>query len=157
MNRNWLGFTLIAFVLASLTGCAFESPQEPDEKWALIRTIDPTAQSIDHHYASVAEMVEKDIEKYEAIYDVMVIKGDKEILVAYKVKHFERYHMKKIEKDLEKMLEDHYPDENFTLSSDYKIFLEAVKLKNKMKDPSFSEEQAEKKFHEILKLQKELT
>ncbi|WP_243298845.1 sporulation protein [Bacillus litorisediminis] len=148
---------MLSLTIVSITGCAFEAPKEPDEQWSLVRTIDPAPQSIDYHSRSMAEKIEHDIEKLEDIYDVMVIKGKDETLVAYKVKHLERFHMKTIEKDLEKMLEDRYPDENFTLSSDYKIFLEAVKLKNKMKDPSFTEEQAEKEFQELLSLQKELT
>ena len=147
---------LFLFVV-TFTGCTFETPKEPDEQWSLVKVIDPEPQSVDFHKRSMAEQIEHDIEKLEDIYDVMVIKGKDETLVAYKVKHLERFHMKTIEKDLEKMLEERYPDENFTLSSDYKIFLEAIKLKNKMKDPSFTEEQAEKKFQELLTLQKELT
>lgn len=157
MFKTLISFLLVVGMMGIAAGCGMETPQNSDERWALIRTIDPTPQSVDYHSVAMAEKVEKDIEKFEEIYDVMVIKGKEETLVAYKVKHLERYHMKKIEKDLDKMLEKNYPGENFVLSSDYKIFLEAVKLKNKMKDPSFSEDKAEEKFQEILSLQKELT
>ncbi|MET3698324.1 hypothetical protein SAMN05877753_108179 [Bacillus oleivorans] len=156
MQRTLL-FGMLSFIIVTLLGCTFEAPKEPDEQWSLVKVIDPPPQSIDYHSRSMAEKIEHDIEKLEDIYDVMVIKGKDETLVVYKVKHLERFHMKKIEKDLEKMLEERYPDENFSLSSDYKIFLEAVKLKNKMKDPSFTEDQAEKKFQELLTLQKEKT
>ena len=37
--------------------------------------------------------------------------------------------MKKIEKKMDRYLEDKYPEEDFILSSDYKIFLETIRLK----------------------------
>jgi hypothetical protein len=65
--------------------------------------------------------------------------------------------MKRIEKKMTKMLEEKYPEENFTVSSDYKIFIEAVELQEKMKDPDFSDKKAKKKLDKIIKLQKEMT
>jgi hypothetical protein len=64
--------------------------------------------------------------------------------------------MKKIEKDLNKLLEKKYPEENFTTSSDYKIFLETVRLDERMKSPEFTHQKAEKRFNEIVKMTKEL-
>ncbi len=65
--------------------------------------------------------------------------------------------MKKIEKEVTEMLEKKYPDENFVVSSDYKIFLEAFRLGEKMKEPNFSNEEAQKRLDEIIELKKELT
>ena len=69
--------------------------------------------------------IKKDVEHLDYIYDVAVIKGENEDLVVYKVKHFQRFQMKKIEKEVNEILEKRYPEENFIVSSDYKIFLEA--------------------------------
>ena len=65
--------------------------------------------------------------------------------------------MKKIEKEVNEILEKRYPDENFIVSSDYKIFLEAYRLGKKMEDPNFSKKDAQKRLEEIIKLKKELT
>jgi hypothetical protein len=65
--------------------------------------------------------------------------------------------MKKIEKKMTKMLEEKYPDENFIVSSDYKIFIEAVELQEKMKDPNFTDKKAKKKLDKIIKLKNEMT
>ena len=72
--------------------------------------------------------IEKEVSSFDELYDVAVVKGKKDTLVVYKVKHMHRFKMKKIEKDLTKRLEKNYPKENITVSSDYKIFLEAVRL-----------------------------
>ena len=37
--------------------------------------------------------------------------------------------MKKIEKEVNEILEKKYPEENFVVSSDYKIFLEAYRIR----------------------------
>ena len=104
-----------------------------------------------------AEDIKKDVEHLDYIYDVAVIKGENEDLVVYKVKHFQRFQMKKIEKEVNGTLEKRYPDENFVVSSDYKIFLEAYRLGEKMEDPNFSKKDAQKRLDEIIKLKKELT
>ena len=49
------------------------------------------------------------------------------------------------------------PDEDFIVSSDYKIFLEAVKLGEKMKDISYPEEKGKEELERIIQLKKELT
>lgn len=60
--------------------------------------------------------------------------------------------MKKIEKEVSKKLEKKYPKENFTVSSDYKIFLETVRLDERMKSAKFSHREAEKRFKEIVNM-----
>src|SRR6476620_10500665 len=104
-----------------------------------------------------AEEIRKDVEHLDYIYDVAVIKGENEDLVVYKVKHFQRFRMKKIEKEVNEILEKKYPEENFVVSSDYKIFLEAYRLAQKMEDPNFSKKDAQKRLEEIIKLKKALT
>lgn len=152
---------LILFIVMGtvfLGGCNNDGPKESGI--SLIKTTNPTPVTIGKDTKKDKELVrsvEKDIEDFDELYDVAVIKGKEDILVAYKVKHMQRFHMKKIEKDINKRLEDKYPDENFIVSSDYKIFLEAVELEENMKDSNYSQKEAEKKLQEIIKLKKELT
>ncbi|MGM9923939.1 MAG: YhcN/YlaJ family sporulation lipoprotein [Bacillus sp. (in: firmicutes)] len=104
-----------------------------------------------------AEELQKYVLSFPEIYDAAIIVGKKRVLVAYKVKHLKRFKMKKIEKDLKKKLEKKYKDHDFTVSSDYKIFLEAVELNEDLKDKDHSREKARKEFKKIIKLQKEMT
>jgi hypothetical protein len=142
-----------------LTGCNTGKTTEESRK-SMIQAVDPEPVAIQDKKGKnqdIAEDIKKEIQKLPHLYDVAVIKGEKEILVAYKVKHMQRFHMKKIEKEINEKLEKKYPKENFIVSSDYKIFIEVLELKEKMKDPNFSKEKAEKRLQKIVKFQEELT
>lgn len=148
-----------AIISILLVGCTNYSEQ--DTKVALIKTIDESPSIFDEDEQEedmeTLEKVKKEILAEEPVYDVAVVKGEKQIVAAYKVKHMHRFRMKQIEKDINKMLEKKFPKEDFIISSDYKIFLEVIELINDEKDPKYSEEKANKKLQKIIKLQKELT
>ncbi|MDE3838245.1 sporulation protein [Bacillus methanolicus] len=149
---------MIAIVCLFATGCKGEEV-EKESSLALIKTTNPSPQIIGSNQKDqdLVEKVKKDVMSYKEIYDVAVVKGKEDILVVYKVKHLQRFRMKKIEKNINKLLEKKYPDEKFTVSSDYKIFLEAVQLKEKMKDPDYPEKDAEDRLKRIISLKNELT
>ncbi|WP_394235374.1 YhcN/YlaJ family sporulation lipoprotein [Niallia oryzisoli] len=142
-----------------VTGCNIPQNQTSKDYMVLLKATNPTPRTVasDSKGEELITDIEKNIEAHKDLYDVAVIKGKKHILVVYKVKHLQRFHMKKIEKEVNEKLEKEYPDENFIVSSDYKIFLEAVRLEEKMKDTNFSEEKADQEFERIIKLKKELT
>lgn len=148
--------TLLGTVVA---GCSF-GKTSPDSRASMIQSINPdpgATNDLDEKDLKLAKKVKKDIAAFDEIYDVAVIAGKKEILVAYKVKHLKRFGMKRIEKEINKKLEKNYPDEDFIVSSDYKIFIEAVELRERMKDPSFPDKKAEEQLQQIISLKKELT
>lgn len=145
-------FCLLAIL--ALAGCADQEEKE-DSRLALMKTTNPSPVQLQEKGAKVSK-IKKEVEDIEEIYDVAVVKGDHQILVAYKVKHLDRFRMKKIEKKLKKRLEKKYKDENFIVSSDYKIFLEAVRLREKIDAGKMSQKQAGKRLKEILSLKKEM-
>lgn len=148
-------YVLLGF-LAIMAGCNAHNSGEKDEQLALIKKTDPDPVTLVSHNKEekpVSEL-EKQVESFDEIYDVATIKGEKETLIVYKVKHMQRFRMKEIEKELNSFLEKRYPNENFIVSSDYKIFLEAVKLSNKMKDPNYSKKKANEELKKIIKLKK---
>jgi Sporulation lipoprotein YhcN/YlaJ (Spore_YhcN_YlaJ) len=126
---------------------------EKDSQLALMKTTNPNPIVTEKNNGQdKVEEIEKKVSNFDEIYDVAVVKGKEATLVVYKVKHMQRFNMKKVEKDLNKTLEENYPKENFTVSSDYKIFLEAVRLIERNKNGNYSEKQAEKRLNEILKM-----
>ena len=150
-------FCMAAFIFVGLLGCSQNDSNESE--LALIKTTNPSPVVIENNTENKLDLVEsikKDIESIKELYDVAIVKGEEDTLVAYKVKHLQRFHMKKIEKKMNDMLEKKYPDENFTVSSDYKIFLEAVKLNEKMEDPDYPKKKANKRLKEIIKLKNEM-
>ncbi len=146
-------------VIAIMAGCNAQNAEEKNPSLALIKKTDPKPVTLVSHNKkekSVSDLEER-VESFDEIYDVAVIRGEKDTLIVYKVKHMQRFRMKDIEKKLNAMLEKRYPDENFVVSSDYKIFLEATKLGKKMDDPNFSKKKANEELNKIIKLKEELT
>ncbi|MEH7746620.1 sporulation protein [Neobacillus drentensis] len=150
--QRWV---LLACLLL-LSSCD-QNQQVTDSQLTLMKTTNPSPivtqknKSKDH-----VKDIEQDVSSFPELYDVAVVEGKKDTLVVYKVKHLYRFKMKKIEKDINKMLEQKYPAENFTISSDYKIFLETVRLDEKMKSSNYKGKKAENRFNEIVKMTKDL-
>ncbi|MFB9987365.1 sporulation protein [Bacillus benzoevorans] len=148
--------------LAIMAGCNANNAnnaEKKDEQLALIKRTDPDPVTLVSHNKEEEPIsdLDKTVESFNEIYDVAAIRGKNETLIVYKVKHMHRFRMKEIEKEINSKLEKRYPDENFVVSSDYKIFLEAVKLGNKMKDPNYSKKKANDELDKIIKLKEKLT
>jgi hypothetical protein len=143
--------------LLVFSGCNHSDSQENDDL-ALLKTTNPSPADINSKGSKDhVRQIKKDIASFPEIYDVAVLKGEKETLVAYKVKHMQRFKMKSIEKRMNKLLEKKYPDESFIVSSDYKIFIEAVQLREDMKKSNYPVKKAEERFEAITSLKEELT
>ena len=157
MKKVWISFMMIFLLVA---GCANKEGGNVDDT-ALIKRTDPEPMDIieglDEDGKEIITDVKKTVAKHEALYDVVVVKNAKTILVAYKVKHLQRFHMKRIEKEVNKQLNEKYKDYDFVVSSDYKIFLELVRLNEMLKAKDVPEKKAIKKYNEIISLHKELT
>ncbi len=149
IRRLWIVASMLV-----LTACS-QNDEVKNSQLALMKTTNPGPVVTDNQGHSLVEDIKKDVGSLPELYDVAVVKGKKNILVAYKVRHLQRFRMKKIEKKVTKMLEKEYPKETFTVSSDYKIFLEAIRLDEKIKSGKFSEKQAGKRLQEIIKMTSE--
>lgn len=157
MNHIKLMILTSLLLSIALSGCN-QSEAEEDSKLSLIKTTNPSpVQLTNEKEGNLARDIKKDVMKADEIYDVAVVTGKKDTLVVYKVKHLKRFQMKQIEKKITKQLEKKYPDEKFTVSSDYKIFMEALELKERAEDPNYSPEKSEKELQKIIKLKEELT
>jgi PBP1b-binding outer membrane lipoprotein LpoB len=154
--KNYLLAGIISLLM--IAGCSNKEDGE-ESKIALLKTTDPEpVELVDHpETESFGHAIKKELAEKKELYDVAVIQSKEQTLVVYKVKHLQRFKMKKIEKDMEKLLEDKHPGEDFILSSDYKIFLETVRLKEKIQQKTISKKDAEKEFKDIIQLQKEKT
>ncbi|WP_260284019.1 YhcN/YlaJ family sporulation lipoprotein [Peribacillus aracenensis] len=160
-GRYFKGSLLVFLVvLYVLTGCSNHNDGKT-ENLAMIKRTNPEPMDIINGMDGKDEKgliskVKETVANEDSIYDVIVVKNEKKIIVAYKVKHLQRFHMKKIEKTVTKNLEEKFPENDFIVSSDYKIFLESVRLNELLKEKDVPEKKARKKFKEIEELQKEL-
>jgi Sporulation lipoprotein YhcN/YlaJ (Spore_YhcN_YlaJ) len=106
---------------------------------------------------SPSKKAEEKVKKMEEVTEVVAVNTDKELLVAFKIKHLQRFRLKKIESKVDKQLKKAFPDHKLTVSSDLKIFIETSKLKDKMKREKLSKKEVSKKIEKITKLSKEQT
>lgn len=152
-------FLISVMVLFFTTGCTDNKGGEK-ENMALIQRTNPPAldvRSTTYQKDGLPEKVKKEVAGLDGIYDVVVVQNGKKVLVAYKVNHMRRFQMKKIEKNVNEHLNKKFNGKEFIVSSDYKIFLEAVRLNEMLMDQDVPEKKAKKKFKEIESLEKELT
>lgn len=148
---------LTVICLFLLTACSHDQGSK-NSQLALLKTTNPKPLVTDQEKSDHrVQDIKKNIQSHSQIYDVAVIKGKKATLVVYKVKHLHRFRMKQIEKNLKELLESKYPKEKFVVSSDYKIFLEAVRLNERMKEKKISEQEAEKTFNKIIDMTEAMT
>lgn len=153
-------FFIITILLVTVTiGCR-QNDDNNESQLSLIKTTNPSPivvekRAIDQQ--SEALQIKKIVRSSPEIYDVAVVKSDNRVLVAYKVKHLQRFRMKKIEKQLKEQLKQYFPKGKFIVSSDYKIFLEAIRLNEKIENNDYKEKQVRKQFNYIVKLTKEQT
>lgn len=157
-NKKHAFLMLIFSICVLLSGCETDTP---NSRWSMLKKVDPEPVVIytesEAGQKKLVQGIKEETNTISSIYDVAVVKGKKDTLVAYKVKQMARFKMKSIEKELTEKLESKYPEEKFTVSSDFKIFLETMRLRDKIQDPEFSEEKADKRLKEIIKLNNELT
>jgi len=151
---------LVLFIISLnilLFGCSTAN-DTPETRSSLVRTSNPNPIAVNNKDEQLVEEIKKTALSNDGIYDVAVIKGEaKDCLVAIKVHHLKRFRLKKIEKQLMKELQKQFKDLSFTVSSDFKIFLEAVRLNEKMEKENLSKEKKEKRLQEIIKLSQEKT
>ena len=157
-KQTMLYIYLFLSIVAILVGCNSKLNDEKQAQLSLINQTNPTPINLTSQSTqeSFSKNIKEDVQSIDSIYDVAIIKGKEKTLVAYKVKHLQRFHMKAIEKKVNDKLEEKYPDEDFTVSSDYKIFLEAVRLGEKLKDPKYPKKKAKKELNRIIELSKKL-
>lgn len=149
-------------VILSLLGCTRADYSGKETKLALIKPIEPkpavfVKNKDETKDIKLLKKVREEIISMGPVYDVAIVKGGEDTVIAYKVKHMHRFKMKQIEKEINKKLEKKFPKEDFTVSSDYKIFLEVVELINDQKNPNYSDKDGKKKLQEIIELKQELT
>lgn len=138
MSRKW---TLLFISLLLLNGCS--NNDNPEVK-------------IFQQNGEEAK-IEQEIKTLDAVTNTIVYKQNDKLLVAFKVKQFEKFFLKKHEQEIKEMLRRKYPKYKTIVSSDLKIYLEAEKLKEKRSKNKTDKNEMKKQFNEIINLSKEQT
>ncbi len=147
-------FLLLLTVIGLGSGCNRNQNQSGEDHEDLnisqVHTSNPINQS-------VANQAKKKVIKEEDISNVKAVNTDKELLIAIKVENFERFRLKKIEKNVKSDLEKDYPDHKVLVSTDSKMYLELDQLEQKIQKGNTKRKELEKDFIKIKSLMKEKT
>ncbi|MCM3126085.1 MULTISPECIES: YhcN/YlaJ family sporulation lipoprotein [unclassified Mesobacillus] len=147
-------FLSFLVVIGIGTGCHNNQNQLDENHKDLNISQVHTNKPIDQSIANNAK--EKIIIK-EEISDVKAVNTDKELFTAIKVDNFNRFRLKKIEKEVKSVIEKMYPNLKVIVSSDKKMFWELEKLEQKLQKDNANMKDLKKDFNNIKKLMKEQT
>lgn len=135
---------LILMVIGVCTACNGNNDQDTNDSQVSM----PISQT-------VANKASENVRMEEEVSDVMAVNTDKDILVAIKVKQFDRFQLKKIEKNIKSDLEKRYPNYSILVSADQKMHFELAKLDEKLQKNTLSMKNLKKDTKKIKSLMKE--
>lgn len=99
------------------------------------------------------EELETSLKQEDYIEKATVIQNDNKMLVAVQIKPWDKWKKQKLEKKLQKKYEKLYPEKEVFVSTDFKIFYEA----NKIKKEKLEGEKISEIIDQLKKLAKEQT
>jgi hypothetical protein len=152
--NQFIIFLLLLTVVGLGSGCNRNQNQSGEGHEDLSISQVHTSKPIDQ---SVANQAKKKVITEEDISDVKAVNTDKELLIAIKVENFDRFRLKKIEKNVKSDLEKDYPDHKILVSTDSKMYLELDQLEQKIQKDNTNRKELEKDFNKIKSLMKEKT
>jgi tetraacyldisaccharide-1-P 4'-kinase len=150
--RKWLFMALAIGIV--MGGCAKENgvKQQSLQGTNLIRTnMDGTAKhtNIDQRPAERAVAY---VRSRDDIKDAVAVNTSKKLLVAYQIKHMNRFYRKQIEKEIHDQLKRLFPDHQITSSSDLKIFWKTKELVDNLGNKKWDEPKTNKQIEKIKRL-----
>lgn len=147
---------LLVIMLFTLVGC--EKMTEENGLYVFIKNQDiPPFSLVEDSNLSRLTTLQQELLSFDNIYDVTMVEGKEELLIVYKVKHLNRFKMQAIEKEVEKIAKEQLSEEKeIVVSSDYKIYLETMRLHHQL-TKQIDKQELLKKFKSIIHLQKETT
>ncbi|WP_044748647.1 YhcN/YlaJ family sporulation lipoprotein [Bacillus alveayuensis] len=148
----------VLLVFSILFGCAKEKENQQQSLQNFNITKTSTKETADANLnQSVAKQAVQRISKKREIKDVVAVNTKKKLLLAYQVKHLQRFRMKQIEKNIQKELEKIFPHHDVVISSDLKLFWKTEELRRKLNKDGIDEKEVNKQIKKLEKLSNELT
>ncbi|QOR67639.1 hypothetical protein IM538_05720 [Cytobacillus suaedae] len=145
MDKKWV--MIIIILVSSLTACSQNEPKNIEG----IEAADLDVIQIP------SQQAEAKVKGMDEVTEVIAVNKDKKLLLAFRVKQFEKFRLDQIEKKVKKELKNDFKDYDITVSSDLKIYLETTKIKNDVYSKKIDESKVEKEMERVIKLSEEQT
>lgn len=137
---------LILFLAIYSSGC--NQSKEDDEKK---KDDTPTQIAYEQKKQFPSQQAKEDILSMREITDVKAVNTDKEMFMAVKPKHFERFQLKSLRKKIKKQVKKQNPNMDVHVSTDQKIFNKLDELESKLDEPKMDTEKIGKELKKIKK------
>ncbi|MCM3594696.1 YhcN/YlaJ family sporulation lipoprotein [Metabacillus idriensis] len=137
---------LILFLAIYSSGC--NQSKEDDEKK---KDDTPTQIAYEQKNQFPSQQAKEDILSMPEITDVKAVNTDKEMFMAVKPKHFERFQLKSLRKKIKKQVKKQNPNMDIHVSTDQKIFNKLDELESKLDEPKMDTEKIGKELKKIKK------
>ncbi|WP_191557151.1 YhcN/YlaJ family sporulation lipoprotein [Metabacillus idriensis] len=137
---------LILFLAIYSSGC--NQSKEDDEKK---KDDTPTQIAYEQKNQFPSQQAKEDILSMPEITDVIAVNTDKEMFMAVKPKHFERFQLKSLRKKIKKQVKKQNPNMDVHVSTDQKIFNKLDELESKLDEPKMDTEKIGKELKKIKK------
>ena len=149
VKNRWLCSILVIVIL--LGGCNGNQSINSDKEDGKYQV------SMVQQDQTIAKEAEQKVLKIEEVTEAVAVNVDKKILLGFRVKQFSKFRIKQIEKKVNEALKKHFPEYDTTASSDIKINIETMKIKNRLKTKDYQTEKFKKDVEKIQKLSREQT
>jgi hypothetical protein len=153
--RKWLIMTVAIGIL--MGGCANENKVKQQSlqgsDFMKINTDGAAQQAAINQ--QTAERAVAHIKERDDIKDVAAVNTSKKLLVAYQIKHINRFYRKQIEKEINRQLKHLFPNYKIIASSDLKIFWKTEELREKLGNKKWNEQKVDKQIEKIKRLSEE--
>ncbi len=145
MDNKWV--IIIIILVSSLTACSQYEPKN-------IEGIEASGLDV---IQIPSQQAEAKVKGMDEVTEVVAVNKDKKLLLAFRVKQFEKFRLDQIEKKVKKELKKDFKEYDITVSSDLKIYLETTKIKNDVYSNKIDESKVEKEMDRVIKLSEEQT
>lgn len=152
MNRaaKYRMITLIIAVIAAVSGCMNQQNQEPSE--TRIQETNFKTEIIDQ---AVARQAKKHVQQKEPITEAKAVNTEDLLVIAVKVKPFDRFRLPEIQKEIQADLKKMFPNSKIELTADKKIFMKLDDLEQQIKQEKTDAKSVRKQVKTITDLMKE--
>lgn len=145
MDKKWLAIVLL--VVLGISACSQYEPENIEG----INAVELDISQIP------AQQAESKVKEMDEVTEVIAVNTDKQLLLSFRVKQFDKFRLEKIEKKVKDELKKEFKEYETTVSSDLKIFLETTKMKNDVYTKNTEQSKLKKEMERIIKLSEEQT
>ncbi|WP_171016778.1 YhcN/YlaJ family sporulation lipoprotein [Pseudalkalibacillus caeni] len=150
--KLFMKVALLLVLLFGFTACnqTDENTETKSKQGAKINTASTYDQT-------PAKRAEKIVKKRDEVTEAVAFNTNKQMLLTFNVKQFDRFQLKRHEKEIKQQLQKEFPKKEINVTTDSKITQQIGEVKSKIKMGTMSSKKLDKEMMRLIKLMNEET